>query len=196
MTTFFLVRHGTRVDRSEDTELSELGQKQAELTARYVAKQNITGIYASPMKRAQQTAQAIAEHIQLPVITDARLLERMIYDGRAGDTFEEFLDEWDKTMGDRNYQPTYGDTAFAAGERLKALLDELPENGKYVIVSHGGIIGDVLRNLFTDAPLKFQTDSAKSLQWVVIGECSISEITRENNTYTLIRANDTRHLTE
>ncbi len=194
MKSIYLIRHGTRVDRSEGTELNELGIQQAQQTALYFKDKNITGIYASPLKRSQQTAKIISDQLQLPVLTDKRLEERMIYDGSAGDTFEEFLVEWDNTMGNRNYQPIYGDTAYNAGVRLQSLLDELPADGNYIIVSHGGIIGDLLRNLFTDTPLTFKTDPIKSLSWVVISECSITELKKETDQYKLVRVNDTQHL--
>jgi broad specificity phosphatase PhoE len=194
MTTFYLLRHGTRVSRSEDTELSDVGIKQAERTAKYLENHTITAIYASPLKRVQQTAQIITTRLNLPITTDPRLQERMIYDGRKGDTFEEFLVEWDKTMGDRKYTPFYGDSAEVAGSRIKTLLDEISDNGTHLLVSHAGSIGDILRNLFPDEALPFRSDPDKSLQWVHISECSITEIQKEGDQYFLKRVNDVSHL--
>lgn len=56
MTTFYILRHGARVSSKEDTSISEIGKKQAELTASHLKKLNISEIYASPLKRAQKTA--------------------------------------------------------------------------------------------------------------------------------------------
>lgn len=192
MPTLYLIRHGTRINRSEETLLSPLGVKQAKQTAKYLLQKNIKNIYASPLPRTQQTANIIAQSLNLPVKLDDRLKERMIYDAKHGETFEEFLLEWDKTMGDRNYVPLYGNSAFETGRKFTQFLEEITEDS--VLISHGGAIGDLLRNLFGDAPLTFLNDKEKNLMWVQISECSITEIFKEGNNFTLKRMNDTTHL--
>jgi broad specificity phosphatase PhoE len=194
MTIFYLLRHGSRVSRHEDTLLSETGLTQAKLTAEYLQNHNVGAIYASPLPRTQQTAQIITTKLKLPIITDPRLTERMVFDETKRENFGEFLQEWDKTMANRTYQPTYGDSSNSSGERLKNLLDEVTNQHINVFVSHAGVIGDLLRTVFTDQMLPFQDDPVASLKWVPIRECSITEIHKENNVYTLKRVNDTNHL--
>jgi len=68
MTRIVLVRHGQTIWNREqrfrgraDVDLDELGLKQAEATGRYVAARwPVVAIYASPMRRAMQTAEALA----------------------------------------------------------------------------------------------------------------------------------------
>lgn len=192
MPTIYLIRHGTRVSRNEDTILSPFGVRQAELTGQYFQQKNIKALYASPLPRTVQTAKILSKYIGNSAQIDDRLKERMIYDPNYGITFEAFLDEWDKTMADRNYLPIYGDDAFSAGERVSALIKEIAEDS--VIVSHGGAIGDFLRNVFGDEKLQFVHDPKKNLQWVQISECSITEIYKEGTTFSLKRVNDTKHL--
>ncbi len=194
MTTFYLLRHGKRVSRNEDTELSELGIKQAKQVAKYLQKQNISSISASPLFRAQQTAKIIADKLHLPIKTEERLLERMVFDASKEKTFEEFLGEWNKTTADRTYQPLYGDSVNISGERMKSLLDEFDDDKTHLIVTHGGIIGDVLQNLFSDELLPFRSDPTSSLKWVEISECSITELQKKDGKYVLKRASDTSHL--
>jgi broad specificity phosphatase PhoE len=196
MVTFYLIRHGDRVSRSEDTELSSVGLQQVAQTAQYLQDKSIDAIFASPLPRTQQTAQIIADVLQLPFTTDDRLQERIIFDATKGKTFEEFLMEWDKTMVDRMYQPLYGDSAWNAGERMKNVLNELPDNRTYLIVSHGGIIGDLLRNIFSDDTLIFKTDPTSLHSWVDICVCSITEVEKNGDTFELKRVNDTSHLVE
>lgn len=194
MATFYLVRHGLRVSRDEDTILSKVGITQAEQTGLYLASKNIQHIFVSPVKRTLHTAEIINRYLGTSHSTDARLRERMEYEPKLG-TFEEFLTEWDKTMADRQYQPPYGDSAYNAGKRVENLLEELNADKNYVCISHGGVIGDVVRNLFPDAGLSLTTDPLKNLQWLNISECSITEIQKVAGTYSLNRVSDISHLT-
>jgi broad specificity phosphatase PhoE len=56
--------------------LSEKGMKQAEATGRYLAAVSVGAIRASPLERAQQTAEIIARHLgSPPVVADEDLVE-------------------------------------------------------------------------------------------------------------------------
>lgn len=82
-TTVLLVRHGLtpttgRVlpGRSLGLHLSDEGQRQAEATARRIAKlQRVAAIYSSPLERARETALAIAKARGLAVRIERGLLE-------------------------------------------------------------------------------------------------------------------------
>lgn len=74
MTKLILVRHGetdwNQVDRIQgwlDIPLNEEGIKQAERLAKELSEMKIAAIYSSPLKRALQTAKAIAEKQHLKV---------------------------------------------------------------------------------------------------------------------------------
>lgn len=174
MSTFYLVRHGLRISRDEDTLLSEPGIKQAELTGKYLKSKNIQHIFVSPAKRTLHTAEIINRSLQIVQSVDKRLKERMEYEPGFGN-FETFLEEWDKTMASCEYQPPYGNSAISAGNRIANLFDELEEDGNYLFISHGGVIGDVIRNLFPELQLTLTADPVKNLRWLHIAECSISE---------------------
>jgi broad specificity phosphatase PhoE len=55
--------------------LSELGIQMAKAAAQAVAERDITHVIASPLERAQQTAEPIAAQFKLSIDTDARLIE-------------------------------------------------------------------------------------------------------------------------
>ncbi len=81
MTSIYLVRHGQTAWNKEeifrgrtDVPLDETGLKQAELAAEYFKEMEIHGIYSSPLARAWQTAEKIAQSHSLKV----QLLEGMI----------------------------------------------------------------------------------------------------------------------
>ena len=74
------IRHAIPVRRElssgvADPELSPVGQEQARLLGSYLADESIDAIYASPLRRASQTARAVAEHHDLDIVVDDGLAE-------------------------------------------------------------------------------------------------------------------------
>lgn len=74
MTSVYLVRHGQTAWNKEeifrgrtDVPLDETGLKQAELATEYFKEMEIDAIYSSPLSRASQTAQKIAQSHNLKV---------------------------------------------------------------------------------------------------------------------------------
>ncbi|HOZ03596.1 MAG TPA: histidine phosphatase family protein [Candidatus Woesebacteria bacterium] len=193
MSTFYLVRHGLRVSRDEDTVLSDVGVRQAKLTGEYLKSKNIQHIFVSPVKRTQHTAEIINSYLQVPQSTDSRLKERMEYEPMHG-SFDDFLKEWDKTMANRTYQPSYGDSAILAGNRIISLFEELEDDKNYVCISHGGTIGDVVRNLFSENMYTLTADPSKPLKWLDIPEASVTEIQKIGGIYTLKMVGNISHL--
>lgn len=72
----YLVRHGETIGnqqkfhQSADTPLTEIGLFQAERLAHRFKKIKIDALFASPYKRAQQTAGKISARINLPIVTN------------------------------------------------------------------------------------------------------------------------------
>ena len=67
-----LIRHGLPVRReldsgTADPELSEAGHAQARHLAEYLSSEVLHAVYASPLRRAQQTAQPLAESQGVPI---------------------------------------------------------------------------------------------------------------------------------
>lgn len=181
MTTFYLIRHGLKQHRYEDKFLSEEGKKQGELTGLYLKDKNINAIYTSPLLRTRQTAEIINQSLNVPMYIEDRLRERMNYGDKPGETFEEFQKEWDKTVLDKEYVPTHGDSSRKTSERVKAVLDEITTEGNFVIVTHGGVIIDFLQTI-------------SNIAYLEVSECSITEVRREGDKYVLLRVNDVSHL--
>ena len=81
VTEIWLVRHADVYEQGElvsDPALSPLGHRQAERLAQRLKSIGIRAVYASPLRRAQQTAAALTEQ----VTTDPRLTEvRAAYPG-------------------------------------------------------------------------------------------------------------------
>lgn len=192
----YLVRHGQRVGLTEQTPLTPTGRNQADLSGKYLSTQFSENplLYSSPLPRAQETAQIISQHLKVPIKTDIRLIERMKLGDRVGESYSSFLKEWNKTSLDRNYNPPGGDSSVIAGNRIKSLAEEVPEEMNAVFISHGGVIGDYLRNTFDDLILPFTFTTDGRIKYIDISYCSITEVARDRDSFKLIRINDIAHL--
>ena len=76
MTTIFFIRHGQTLWNKElkyqghsDIALSAEGLQQAERVARRLRREPFAAIYSSDLSRAVVTAEKVAEHHSLPVVT-------------------------------------------------------------------------------------------------------------------------------
>jgi broad specificity phosphatase PhoE len=85
-TTVHVLRHGevhnpTKVlyGRLPGFHLSELGRQMAKAGAQAVADRDVTYVVASPLERAQETAEPIAAQFELEIATDVRLIESSNY---------------------------------------------------------------------------------------------------------------------
>ncbi|HVL81597.1 MAG TPA: histidine phosphatase family protein [Actinomycetota bacterium] len=72
--------------------LSELGREQARLAAEPLRGLDVEALYCSPLDRAVQTAQAIAEACGTEIRTDDRLYEWRYWTRWAGKTWEDLRD--------------------------------------------------------------------------------------------------------
>lgn len=152
MTIFYVVQHGEKERLPGDPGLTDLGRRQAGRTAVRLGRTAVTAVFSSPMRRARETADAIASVIGAPVREDPRLRERMNWDGSQ--PFEEFLNEWAASARDRHFVPQTGDTSWQAGERFRAFLRDVPVQLEAVAVcTHGGVTVDLLRSLLGDQAL-------------------------------------------
>jgi broad specificity phosphatase PhoE len=81
-TTVHVLRHGEvhnpdkiLYGRLPDFHLSELGRQMAKADAQALAERDVTHVVASPLERAQETAEPIAAQFGLEIATDIRLIE-------------------------------------------------------------------------------------------------------------------------
>ena len=81
-TTVHVLRHGEvhnpdkiLYGRLPDFHLSELGRQMAKADAQALADRDVTHVVASPLERAQETAEPIAAQFELEIATDVRLIE-------------------------------------------------------------------------------------------------------------------------
>lgn len=197
MLVIYLIRHGNKKKIPFDPPLTETGIKQAEVTGDFLIHEDFKAIFASPKLRTMQTAEIIAGKLNLSVTTDKRLVERLEWENHV--SFEKFVQEWAKTDQDRSYAPLKGNSSIKKGLLMRELIGEIYSkytSGNIIIVTHGGAIGDLLRNLFGDASIVHDIDTTTHTKHIHISECSITKIGIENGKSKIIQINGTSHLPE
>ncbi|NUT20639.1 MAG: histidine phosphatase family protein [Hamadaea sp.] len=149
MAVVYLVQHAEKQSEPGDPPLTDRGREQAIRTAELLRQHNVCAVYSSPLIRAMQTAQPIAEAVGVEVRPDRRLAERMNWDGRQ--PLAEFLAEWERATRVRDFVPSSGDSSHRTAARMIAFLQSVTEaRGPVVAVSHGGATSDMLRTLLGD----------------------------------------------
>ena len=157
----FLIRHGQTAGNvqgqyvgSLDIDMTDEGRLQAKSAKQYLSKVNFSNIYSSPLKRAANTAQIIAEGTGLKVRTmnDLRELDFGKWEGLK---FEEINAQYNKDYQDwledpYNHPPTGGesfnDLIARADKEVKKIVQENPDGSSVAIVSHGGVILSLIVN--------------------------------------------------
>ncbi len=148
-TSIILVRHGqTAWNTSEvfrgriDIELDETGLKQAELLGEYLSQRELEAVYSSPLKRAVQTAEAIARHHGLTVEIAPHLNDMDFGEWQGlslqevGNRFGELFQLW--TSEPHRVRIPSGESLDDVRERVLTLVNRIVDThkGTVVLVSH------------------------------------------------------------
>ncbi len=192
--------------------LSDLGRQQVELLRRRfeVEKLEVDHLFASPIRRAAQTADVLAGVLKVPVEFDLDLEE--VRPGEAeGMTWDQYFAFYGMTEG---WQPNI---AFAPGAeawtefaaRVSSAIDQiaLTHSGETcLIVAHGGVVDASVFHFFgldpmLQPPLDFETTNTSITEWqrrtfTARRDPLIhpSEPSAEVHRWRLVRYNDAAHL--
>ena len=169
MTTLILVRHGEsewnragRIQGQINSPLTDLGINQAKAIREYLSgillNQQLE-IYTSPLDRALQTAEIIAQGIDYP--SRKIIIEERLNDFNLGEISGTF--GWDKVaeifpeqaqlrlQDPMRFHPSGGESGAEFEARLRSLLEDLMDDGTLkLMVSHGIVnkfIRGILKNL-------------------------------------------------
>lgn len=148
MTRLCLIRHGETdwnlqglTQGSRDIPLNELGRRQAQAAAACLAREEWDVIYSSPLSRARETAEIIAEASELPpILDDQRLVERDF--GPA-----EGMDVYERRARFHHAEIPGAESWELVHERARSVaLDMVRSNSgrRILAVAHGGLIGALL----------------------------------------------------
>ena len=182
---FYCVRHGEssynaegRIQGQSDVPLSDLGRLQGEAVAAELAKSPIEAVFSSPLRRALQTAEPLAEALNLPIQTDLRLME--IHAGIFQDQLRSDLPklhprEWACWQsGDPDFAIPGGETRRRLMQRGREAFESIRESGhqQVAVITHGGLLAAALKSLLEIPaerhPFVLQNGSITRLAWTQV----------------------------
>jgi broad specificity phosphatase PhoE len=138
------VRHGQtahnrdgRLQGRVDLELSERGLDQAARVATRYTGMPVARIFSSPLRRAQQTAAAIAAVVGRDVVIDERLLELDYGDWDGKPLAEIPAEQWAAWRADPHFAPPGGESLATVTARVADFCAEQLVGDEHVVaVSH------------------------------------------------------------
>ncbi len=147
-TTVHLLRHGevhnptgVLYGRRSGFHLSDLGRTMAQRVADTIGDRDITQVWASPLERAQQTAQPLAIRLGLEIVTEDRVIESS--NKFEGKTFGAGGGELKKPSSWRYlwnpFRPSWGEPYKELVARMVAAVNDArraAEGHEAVVVSH------------------------------------------------------------
>jgi probable phosphoglycerate mutase len=180
-TRILAIRHGetpwnvdTRIQGQLDIGLNDTGQWQAQRVGLALRDEHMAAIYSSDLKRAFDTAQAIAQHNALApslhVVGHTGLRERH-FGHLQGQTWAEIEQGWPEDAKlwrgrDPHWSPVGGESLTALRERIQTCVNELASqhlDEQIVLVAHGGVMDALYRlatNQAIDAPRTWHLGNA------------------------------------
>lgn len=156
MTLLTLVRHGQtdwnlarRIQGTTDIPLNDTGREDARAAARLLADDTHHAIYASPLVRARETAEIIAQELGLPSPTLSPDMREREFGEGEGLLVPEYLERY----GDWHGLPLGAETLHQVRDRALAALDRIARDARrrsapvaesVIVVTHGGVIRSLL----------------------------------------------------
>lgn len=196
----FLIRHATSVWNDErriqgqlDPPLSEKGRAEASRLAERLRGCAFAAFYSSDLRRARETAEALAEAVGLaPQLTGE--LREVGLGGWEGLTRSEIIARypqlWERWVAEPNWDiPPGGEGAEAFEARVGAFIDQLTSelrSGDVLLVTHGGVI--------QVAVLRLLRNRSQGLFPFVIQNTSLNVLEGEPGRMVVSRVNDICHL--
>ena len=204
MTKILLVRHGESGANGNgffaghlDIDLSELGYRQAERTAEYVARYySVDVVYSSDLQRAFHTAEPIGRVTGLAVKKEEKLRE--IYAGEwQGLTFDELQKRYSDSYG--VWLSDIGKAICPSGETVKELYERawnvlqkiaIENEGKtVVVVTHATPIRSICCRLSGKSVEEMKTEP-----WV--SNASVTEVIYANGEWEIMGKSIDGHLSD
>jgi broad specificity phosphatase PhoE len=196
----YLIRHGEsrhnavgRIQGHSDVRLSDLGRRQAAAAAESLVGKSIDALHASPLYRARETAEIVAERLRLPVRFDDRLKEVNvgIFQDHLRSELEslypaEFV-RWKSE--DFDYVIPGGESRRQLLQRGHEVLHAIVKTGVQgaAIVSHGRILMTVVKDLL-GIPLEKPPFSLQN------GSITTLTFNEDEKTFALVALDDVEHL--
>ena len=199
----YLIRHGATPNnrarpprlqgRRTDPGLSEEGLREAQRTGRTLAESPIDAVYASPLLRARQTAEAIAAPHQLPVQTVDDLIEVDVgdWEGRPWDEIQRTNpEEYRLFMSDASVHAYLGgETLTVVRDRVIPAFEELLAKnvGRSIVAVAHNVVNRVYLAHLLNLPLK-------GYRSVPQDNCGLNVLRYRDGKAKLVTVNNVAHL--
>lgn len=159
-TDLFLVRHGVtdwnetgRLLGRTDVELNARGRAQADAMAQALREFPLRAVAASPQRRTQETAAAVAQPHGLAIRTEPGLAEVWIQEPWQGKQWDELQNDTDvqRYLQDPTYRCDVIESAADVQQRVITTAERLRTGteGSVLLVSHGDPIRLLLAHYLT-----------------------------------------------
>ena len=146
-TTVHLLRHGVVYNprhilygRLPGFHLSDNGRLMADAAADFFAERDIVAVFASPLERAQETAQSTAERMNLTVQTDQGLIESVnVLEGKSVSLAHLALNPKNWRYLWNPFTPSWGEPYRQVSDRVRAAAERARDAARgheAVCVSH------------------------------------------------------------
>lgn len=202
MTKILMVRHGqSEANNLEifagnyDIELTELGVRQAQCTAKFIAENyNVDKVYASDLKRAFKTAEYIAEKLGLEVVAEKNFREISAgkWEGEKFDVIStEYAEDWNKWNSDiGNSRCTDGESVKELAERVTNALKKfaVENEGKTIVIGTHATPVRAAQCVFGG----YTFDDMVNIPWA--SNASVTELVYEDGNFTVVNASMDSHL--
>jgi len=176
------VRHGEtehnfdrRIQGQSDSQLTPLGRRQCQAVADTLSRFEIDAVIASPLARARDSAQIIAEQLGLEVRSEPRLMEihaGIFQERRWDDLEQEFPAEWALWRSqDPDYRIPGGESRRDIMLRAALAFQAIREAGYRgaVVVAHGGSLSAAFKSLLgvpaEHNPFSLANASISTVEW-------------------------------
>ena len=147
ITVVHLLRHGevsnpngVLYGRLPGYHLSANGRLMAAAAADFFAERPVAALFASPLERAQETAQPVAERLGLEIVTDERLIESMnVLEGKTVTLAQLALNPANLRYLWNPFRPSWGEPYPQVVTRMRQVIDRAREAARgqeAVCVSH------------------------------------------------------------
>jgi broad specificity phosphatase PhoE len=192
MSTLWFVRHGRtawndqrRVQGNTSVGLTSEGRKQIKSLLPLIKGWGPQALYSSPLARATESAQIIADAVSLTVTKLPNLIELDVGDwlGKTEDELRVFKSWMTYQRNPTLAAPPHGESIRHLSKRVVSAIDKLLESkqGKVLIVSHGDVIRAAICH-YVGIPLSH-------IHNFRVGLGSLSVVSWHDNTASLLKLN-------
>lgn len=198
----YLIRHGQtswnvegKIQGAADIPLNETGRQQADCLKNGMANRPVVRIFSSPLKRAVETAEAIAndQNVAVEILEELKEVEFGVWEGMTwADIRDQYPEEYERwCINPVDVAPPGGEQQENIRRRCKKAIDQIlaKVQGDLAIVAHGAILAYLVEYLMREAPLGEE---------IIVKNASITTVEYQPliRSLIMVQMNDVAHLPE